>query len=233
MELNLIQVIAVYALPVIFAITLHEAAHGYVAKYFGDLTAYSQGRVSLNPIRHIDPIGTVAVPLILLAVSKFAGGGFIFGWAKPVPVNFGALRHPKRDMLWVAAAGPGANLAMMIFWALMVKLAFLQSMGGFSLPLALMGAAGVLVNAIFMVLNLLPIPPLDGGRIMVSLLPHRQAYQFSRIEPYGFFVIIGLLFLGVLGYVLWPVVALSVRLVTALVGVSDVDLNTLVYMMHR
>ena len=129
MELNVIQVIAIYAIPVIFAITFHEAAHGYVAKYFGDMTAYSQGRVSLNPIRHIDPFGTVVLPLVLLAISKLFGGGFIFGWAKPVPVNFGNLRNPKRDMLWVAAAGPAANLVMAIFWLLMVKLSFTDSLG--------------------------------------------------------------------------------------------------------
>lgn len=231
MELNLVQVIAVYALPVIFAITLHEAAHGYVAKHFGDLTAYSQGRVSLNPIRHIDPIGTVILPLVLLALSKLFGGGFIFGWAKPVPVNFANLRNPKRDMLWVAAAGPAANLAMMIFWVLMVKLSFMEFMGAFSLPLALMGAAGVLVNAIFMVLNLLPIPPLDGGRIVVSLLPHKQAYQFSRIEPYGFFIIIGLLFLKVLDYVMWPLVAIAIQIVGTVFGVPPVKLLELTMLM--
>ena len=136
--------------------------------------------------------------------------GFLFGWAKPVPVNFGNLRHPKRDMLWVAAAGPAANLVMAIFWVLMVKLAFMEFTGAFSLPLALMGAAGVLVNAIFMVLNLLPIPPLDGGRIVVSLLPHKQAYQFSRIEPYGLFIILGLMFLKVLDYVMWPLVTFTI-----------------------
>lgn len=233
MELSLIQVIAIYALPVIFAITLHEAAHGYVAKYFGDMTAYSQGRVSLNPIRHIDPIGTVALPLVLLAVSKLFGGGFIFGWAKPVPVNFGNLRHPKRDMLWVAAAGPAANLLMAIFWVLMVKLSFMDFMGAFSLPLALMGAAGVLVNAIFMVLNLLPIPPLDGGRIAVSLLPHRLAYRFSRIEPYGFIILIALMLTHVLDYVLWPLVVITIQMVTALADVSAVDLIKLTSMMSR
>jgi Zn-dependent protease len=233
MELNVIQVIAIYVIPVIFAITLHEAAHGYVAKYFGDLTAYSQGRVSLNPIRHIDPIGTVALPLLMLALSKLFGGGFIFGWAKPVPVNFGNLRHPKRDMLWVAAAGPAANLVMAIFWVLMVKLAFTEVTGSFSMPLALMGAAGVMVNAIFMVLNLLPIPPLDGGRIMVSLLPHRMAYRFSRIEPYGFFIILALMFTHVLDVVMWPLVTITIQLVTSLFDVSALDLYKLLRLLSK
>jgi Zn-dependent protease len=231
--MHLIQVMAIYALPVIFAITLHEAAHGYVAKYFGDMTAYSQGRVSLNPVRHIDPVGTVILPLVLLAVSKLFGGGFIFGWAKPVPVNFGNLRHPKRDMLWVAAAGPAANFVMAIFWVLMVKLSFTDLLGSFSLPLALMGAAGVLVNAIFMVLNLLPIPPLDGGRIVVSLLPHRQAYQFSRIEPYGFFIIIGLMLLKILDYVMWPLVAITIQVVAAIFDVSPVDIYRLTQLISQ
>ena len=233
MELNVIQVIAIYAVPVIFAITLHEAAHGYVAKYFGDLTAYSQGRVSLNPIRHIDPIGTIALPLFLLAISKLIGGGFIFGWAKPVPVNFGNLRHPKRDMLWVAAAGPAANLVMAIFWVLMVKLSFMEFMGSFSVPLALMGAAGVMVNAIFMVLNLLPIPPLDGGRIMMSLLPHRMAYNFSRIEPYGFIIILALLFTRVLDVVMWPLVTITIQIVAGLFDVSVLDLYKLLKLLSK
>ncbi len=231
MNLDMLQVVAIYALPVIFAITLHEAAHGYVAKYFGDTTAYSMGRVSLNPIRHIDPVGTVILPLVLLALSKLVGGGFIFGWAKPVPVNFANLRRPKADMLWVAAAGPAANLVMAIFWVLMVKLSFLEFTGSFSVPLALMGAAGVLVNAIFMVLNLLPIPPLDGGRIVVSLLPHRQAYQFSRIEPYGLFIILGLMFLKVLDYVLWPLVAITINVVGTVFDVSPVKLYELTMLM--
>jgi Zn-dependent protease len=225
MELNLIQTIAVYALPVIFAITLHEAAHGYVAKHFGDLTAYAEGRVSLNPLRHIDPFGTVALPLILLALSKlFGGGGILFGWAKPVPVNFSNLRHPKRDMLWVAAAGPASNLLMALLWALMVKIGLSAPGNYFALPLALMGAAGVFVNVIFMVLNLLPLPPLDGGRILVSLLPHRLAHMVSRIEPYGFVILIVLLFTGALGVVMWPMIGFTMSAIAGLFGVPVSDL---------
>ena len=225
MELTLVQTIAIYALPVVFAITLHEAAHGYVAKYFGDLTAYAEGRVSLNPLRHIDPIGTVALPLALLAISKlFGGGGILFGWAKPVPVNFANLRHPKRDMLWVAAAGPFSNLLMALFWALMVKIGLVSSGQYFALPLALMGAAGVFFNVIIMVLNLLPLPPLDGGRILVSLLPHRLAYRVARIEPYGFVILIVLLFTGVLGIIMWPLIGIMMSLIAGLLGVSMTDL---------
>lgn len=224
MELNLFQTIAVYALPVVFAITLHEAAHGYVAKHFGDLTAYAAGRVSLNPMRHIDPVGTVALPLILLAVSKLFGGGILFGWAKPVPVNFANLRRPKRDMLWVAAAGPAANLLMALFWALMVKIGLGMTDNYFALPLALMGAAGVFINVIIMILNLLPLPPLDGGRIMVSLLPRRLAYRFARVEPYGFIILIVLLFSGALGYILWPLIGITMSLIAALFGVPMSDL---------
>ncbi len=225
MELNLLQTIAIYALPVIFAITLHEAAHGYVAKHFGDLTAYAEGRVSLNPLRHIDPFGTIALPLILLAVSKlFGGAGILFGWAKPVPVNFANLRRPKRDMLWVAAAGPFSNFAMALFWALMVKIGLSVPGAYFALPLALMGAAGVFINIIIMVLNLVPLPPLDGGRILVSLLPHRLAYRVARIEPYGFFILILLLFTGVLGVLLWPAIGVLMTLVAGLLGVPLGDL---------
>ena len=228
MELNLVQSIAVYALPVVFAITLHEAAHGYVAKYFGDLTAYAEGRVSLNPLRHIDPIGTVALPLVLLALSKlFGGGGILFGWAKPVPVNFANLRHPKRDMLWVAAAGPFSNLLMALFWGLMAKIGLASQGTYFALPLALMGAAGVFINVIFMVLNLLPLPPLDGGRILVSLLPHRLAYNIARIEPYGFIILIVLLFTGVLGVILWPLIGITMSLIAALFGLPVSDLMRL------
>src|SRR5471030_1511536 len=163
MEFNLVQTLAIYALPVIFAITLHEAAHGYVANYFGDNTAYVLGRVSLNPVRHIDPFGTIALPLLILVASKLIGsGGILFGWAKPVPVDFSALRHPKRDMLWVAAAGPFANLAMAMLWALALKLSMLMPQNAFTLPLSLMADAGISVNIVLMVLNLLPILPLDG-----------------------------------------------------------------------
>ena len=224
MELNLVQTIAIYALPVIFAITLHEAAHGYVARHFGDMTATAAGRVSLNPLRHIDPFGTVALPLILLAVSKLFGGGIIFGWAKPVPVNFSNLRHPKRDMLWVAAAGPGSNLAMALLWAVIAKIGLSAPGYYFALPMALMGAAGVLFNVIIMVLNLVPLPPLDGGRILVSLLPQPLAWQVARIEPYGFFILILLLFTGVLGYVLWPAIIATMALVGGLVDIPVRDL---------
>jgi Zn-dependent protease len=223
-ELNLLQVIAIYALPVIFAITLHEAAHGYVAKHFGDMTAYMEGRVSLNPLRHIDPFGTVALPLILLGLTKLVGGGIIFGWAKPVPVNFANLRHPKRDMLWVAAAGPLSNFVMALIWALLVKIGLSLPENYFALPLALMGAAGVFFNIIIMVLNLVPLPPLDGGRILVSLLPQRMAWRVARIEPYGFMILILLLLTGVLGTMLWPAIGALMALVAALFGFSVSDL---------
>lgn len=225
MELNIFQTVAIYALPVVFAITMHEAAHGYVAKYFGDLTAFSAGRVSLNPLRHIDPVGTIALPLVLLAVSKlFGGGGILFGWAKPVPVNFANLRRPKRDMLWVAAAGPASNLLMAVFWLLMVKAGLALQGDYFAVPLTLMGAAGVFFNIVIMVLNLLPLPPLDGGRILVSLLPHRLAYHVSRVEPYGFIILIVLLFSGVLGRIMWPVIGITMSLLAQLFGVSLSDL---------
>lgn len=211
---DLIETIAIWALPVIFAITLHEAAHGYVAKHFGDLTAYAQGRVSLNPLRHIDMTGTIIVPLVLLLLSKlFGGSGILFGWAKPVPVNFSGLRHPKRDMLWVAAAGPGANLLMALFWALVLKFAINVPESGYALPMGLMGKAGIQINVVLMVLNLLPIPPLDGGRIAVSLLPHHLSFRFSRIEPYGMFILLLLLFSGILGIIMWPLVSTVMQLI--------------------
>jgi len=224
-ELDLVQTIAIYALPVVFAITLHEAAHGYVAKHFGDLTAYAEGRVSLNPLRHIDPVGTVALPLILLAVSKlFGGAGILFGWAKPVPVNFANLRHPKRDMMWVAAAGPLSNLAMALGWTLVTKLGLSIEGSYFALPLALMGAAGVFVNIIIMVLNLLPLPPLDGGRILVSLLPHRLALRVARIEPYGFLILLLLIFTGALGIVIWPAIGALMLSLSAIFGLPADEL---------
>jgi Zn-dependent protease len=211
MELNLIQLVAVYALPVVLAITLHEAAHGYVALRLGDRTAYAAGRVTLNPLRHIDPVGTIALPLALLAIGKLLGGGSVlFGWAKPVPVNFANLRQPKRDMLWVAVAGPGSNLVMALLWAAAVKASLAMPEAAFALPLALMGAAGVYINVIFMVLNLLPLPPLDGGRILVSVLPHRLAYRVALTERWGFLILLVLLFTGVLGALLWPLIDLSI-----------------------
>ena len=216
---EIIQGIAIYALPVIFAITMHEAAHGYIAKHFGDFTAFNEGRISLNPIRHIDLIGTILVPLTLFVLSKMTvGAGFLFGWAKPVPVNFSNLRQPKRDMLWVAAAGPGANLLMAFFWALMIKLAIAMPESSFAKPLALMGIAGIEINVILMVLNLLPLPPLDGGRMAISLLPHRIAYPFSRIEPYGFIILLGLLFSGVLGAVIGPVITWAKIIIVSIFG---------------
>jgi Zn-dependent protease len=233
-ELTLIQKIAVFALPVIFAITLHEAAHGYVARYFGDMTAAAAGRITLNPLKHIDPVGTILVPLVILLTSKLLGGGAIlFGWAKPVPVNFARLRRPKQDMLWVAAAGPGINLVMAVFWALMIQLGHALGSGFASAPLMLMGAAGVFINVILMALNLIPLPPLDGGRIAVSLLPVKQAMQFARLEPYGLFILLGLMFTGILGIILWPLISLFIGLIalitrlepTQLVGLIQVVLS--------
>lgn len=200
MELSLIQKISIYALPVIFAITVHEAAHGYAARYFGDMTAAAAGRITLNPLKHIDPIGTVLVPLLTMLV-----GGILFGWAKPVPVDFSRLRQPKRDMLWVAAAGPGSNLIMALFWAMIYKLATVMP-EAVMLPLSLMAQVGIMINIVLMVLNLLPLPPLDGGRIAVSLLPHPYAWQFAKLERYGFIILIVLLFTGILGKILWPIV---------------------------
>jgi Zn-dependent protease len=233
MELNIIQKIAVWAIPVIFAITLHEAAHGYVAKFFGDKTACMLGRVTLNPIKHIDPVGTILVPLAILLMSKLLGGGFIlFGWAKPVPVNFGALRNPKRNMLWVALAGPAANLFMAVFWALVIK--FGINLGdAYSQPMALMGAAGIFINAILMALNLLPLPPLDGGRIAVSLLPNKYAYKYAQLEPYGFYILLALMFFGWLGLVLSPILAFTLVFVSAFSGLSHGELVMLIQLITQ
>jgi len=211
---DLIQLIAIAAIPVLFAITIHEAAHGYVARHFGDMTAYQQGRISLNPIRHIDPVGTIVLPILMLWVTS---GGFVFGWAKPVPVNFAALRRPKQDMLWVAFAGPASNLLMAVFWGLMIKLAWVFPGSYFAEPLLEMAQIGVTINALLMVLNLLPLPPLDGGRIAVSLLPHRQAYQLSRIEPYGMFILIGLALTQVLGWILTPLVKIVIQFINLII----------------
>lgn len=229
MELSLIQKIAIFAIPVIFAITLHEAAHGYIARFFGDMTAAAAGRITANPLKHIDPVGTILVPLVILLTSKLLGGGMIlFGWAKPVPVNFARLRRPKQDMLWVAAAGPGINFVMAIFWALMIQMGHALGSGFASAPMILMGAAGVFINVILMALNLIPLPPLDGGRIAVSLLPMKQAMQFARIEPYGLFILLGLMFTGILGFILWPLISLFISLIALVTGLDSAQLIGLI-----
>ncbi len=212
---SLIQTIAVAALPVIFAITLHEAAHGYAARHFGDPTAWQQGRISLNPIRHIDLLGTIIIPAAILI---FSAGTFLFGYAKPVPVDFSRLRHPKSDMLWVAAAGPGANLFMAFFWALMLKMAWLMPSNDFTLPLSEMSKIGIMVNCVLMVLNLFPLPPLDGGRIAVSLLPHKLAWKFAQLERWGFPILLVLLFTGVLGEIMNPLVIFAARAIETIFG---------------
>lgn len=196
-----IQLLAISIIPLIFAITLHEAAHGWMANRLGDSTAKMLGRLSLNPIRHIDPVGTILVPMVMFALS-----GFIFGWAKPVPVNTRNLKDPRKDMAAVAIAGPAANLLMACAWAVIWKLAYLlpESLVWVAVPLALMGQVGVLFNLILMILNILPIPPLDGSRILAWLLPPRIAMQLDRMEGYGIFIIIGLLFLGLWQYVIHP-----------------------------
>ncbi len=214
MDINLIQKFTIWILPALFAITVHEAAHGYAARYFGDDTAARLGRLSLNPLRHIDPIGT-----LLLPIATFMLSGFIFGWAKPVPVDARNMRHPRRDMAWVALAGPGSNLIMALFWGLMMGLAqwmAAQGMGAMAVPLALMGQAGVFINLLLMLFNLVPIPPLDGGRILVSLLPVRLGAMLARIEPFGLLILILLLVTGVLWALLGPMLLTMNGLITGL-----------------
>ena len=194
---NLIQTVSVYAIPVIFAITLHEAAHGYAAKYFGDNTAYMMGRVTLNPFPHIHLVGTILLPLLLYFSTN---GALLFGFAKPVPVDFGNLRHPKRDMVWVALAGPASNLVQAIVWALLYVV--YTDFGVSEKFFLAMCKAGVLSNVVMFAFNLFPLPPLDGGRIVVGLLPWKQAYQFSRVEPYGFYIVMALVITGVVNH-LW------------------------------
>jgi Zn-dependent protease len=211
MDVNILaQTLAIYALPVLFAITLHEAAHGYVARYFGDMTAHAQGRISLNPVRHIDIVGTIVVPLAILLLS---GGKFLFGWAKPVPVNYSALRKPRRHMAWVAAAGPGANLAMALAWALVLKISLAFSGTEF---FEAMAQAGIVVNLVFMALNLLPILPLDGGRIVACLLPSRAAWRYAKLEPWGIPVLLVLLVTNGLSFLLQPIIEASDALIRAM-----------------
>jgi Zn-dependent protease len=201
-----LETIVLWAVPVVFAITLHEAAHGYIAKLFGDRTAEMLGRITLNPIKHIDPVGTILVPGLLLLTAKMMGGApFVFGWAKPVPVNFGNLRHPKRDMIWVAGAGPLANFVMAFLWALLMRASEPSGIWA-SDGLLQMAQIGISINLMLMALNLLPLPPLDGGRIAVGLLPNRASYALSRVEPYGFIIILVLIAIpGALWTVLGPV----------------------------
>ena len=202
---QLIQTVLIYALPVLFAITIHEAAHGYAARHFGDNTAAMMGRITLNPIKHIDPIGTILMPLLLYFATS---GAFLFGYAKPVPVNFGHLRNPKRDMIWVALAGPASNFVQAIFWALMLVL--MVAAGLHERFFLEMCRAGIMVNLVMWAFNLFPLPPLDGGRILVGLLPWKQAQVVARIEPYGFFIVMGLVIAGVVGsYWLRPLMSLG------------------------
>jgi len=210
---QLIQTIALAAIPVLFAITLHEASHGYVARYFGDLTAYQEGRISLNPARHIDPVGTILLPLLTLWM-----GGIMFGWAKPVPVNFGNLRNPKKDMLWVALAGPASNIFMAFCWAIMLKIALAFPENYYAAPLTEMAMIGIKINVVLAALNLLPLPPLDGGRIAISMLPHRQAFQLAKIEPYGMFILIFLAVTSVLWWVLSPLMNVMYDVIRLIFG---------------
>ncbi|WP_200932420.1 site-2 protease family protein [Pseudorhodoferax sp. Leaf267] len=202
---NLIQNLLIYAIPVIFAITVHEAAHGYVARHYGDNTAYMLGRVTLNPIKHIDPLGTIVMPIMLYLATS---GAFVFGYAKPVPVQFGRLRNPKRDMVWVALAGPGVNLVQALIWGIVLYL--LVGMGIDEPFFVKMCQAGMLVNVVMFAFNLFPLPPLDGGRVLVGLLPYKQAALVSRVEPWGFFIVMGLVLAGVVG-TLWlrPIMGLT------------------------
>jgi Zn-dependent protease len=225
MDLSLATIV-LWAVPVVFAITLHEAAHGYVARQFGDQTAYMLGRVTLNPLKHIDPIGTIAVPGFLIAMSVLTKAPwFIFGWAKPVPVQFANLRNPKRDMFWVAVAGPMANLVMAIGWGFLLRVAAADGTTGDAgvaqmadAGVAQMADAGVQVNLMLMALNLLPILPLDGGRVAVSLLPHRIASAYARLERYGFVLVIILLATGILGDLMQPLLRLGTYAVDAITG---------------
>lgn len=230
LDVSLVQQIAAWVLPVLLAITVHETAHGWVALHFGDRTAQMQGRLTLNPIRHIDPVGTILVPGLMLLLP----GGFVFGWAKPVPVDWRNFRHPKRDMAWVAAAGPASNLLMGLIWALLARLALMLPADNWAkAPLLFMGVAGVFINTILMVLNLLPLPPLDGGRVLTGLLPRAWAYRFARIEPYGFIILLVLLMSGLLSKVMWPFVQLILTMLANVAGMNAAVFESILLSLMR
>ena len=213
---EIIQMIAVAAIPMIFAITLHEAAHGYVAKQLGDATAWMMGRVTANPLKHIDPMGTIIVPLLMLIGTSAAGGGIIFGWAKPVPVRFGALRHPKRDMVWVSLAGPGCNLLQAVLWAVWLKALLL--LGVHETFFLRMAVWGININLFLMAFNLIPIPPLDGGRVAVGLLPWSVGRYLQNLEPYGMWIVIALAFAGATSIFTAPLVRFGSAIASFVIG---------------
>ncbi len=216
--LSIIQTLAIWALPILFAVTLHEVSHGWVARFFGDHTAESMGRLSLNPLKHVDPVGTILVPALMLLFS-----GFIFGWAKPVPVVPQNMRNPRKDMAVVALAGPGSNLLMALIWAAILKLCIVVGAGGYiTRPLALMANAGVMINLVLMVLNLIPVPPLDGSRVLNGLLPEEWARVVDRIEPYGLLILVLLLVTRVLNTILYPPLLFFAHLIFGLFGLSGV-----------
>jgi Zn-dependent protease len=216
MTLTTLQQIAIWVLPIIFAITVHESAHAYTAYYFGDNTAKLQGRLSLNPIKHIDWVGTVVVPAIMVIIT-----GFAFGWAKPVPIDFRNLKKPKSNMMWIAFAGPFSNLVMGLLWAIILRIALVSNFEHTAVLFVIFTAvAGIMINTILMVLNLLPLPPLDGSRILSGLLPTHMAIAYNKLEPYGFFIIIGLMALGLLGIILNPVINQVLSFMAEVSGIS-------------
>ena len=217
MDATTIQKITIWILPVLLAVSLHEAAHAWMADRKGDSTARMLGRLTFNPFKHIDPIGTILVPTLMIMFT-----GFAFGWAKPVPVNVRNLRNPKKDMMWVALAGPASNFIMALIWTVLLHISvlFVDSRSAISLFFLLMPVAGITINVILGVLNLLPIPPLDGGRIMAGLLPPRASLQYSKIEPYGLFIIIGLMLSGLLSYIIFPVISLVLITLSAVSGLD-------------